>query len=491
MKWRNSISFRLSLTLLGLTIGCLVGISIGISTALENFFIQDTQGSLKRQAKAMADRAGKGWSHSEDLSDWTNLIAQQGQVQVFIYSAAGTVRMQALGVPDSTAVQLPQDLISKTLKGIPQQGRFWIPAYPKYPWWLYSTEPVRQAAVRHGGSATAIGAVYIAVPLKRPKQFAQKVNGLVMGIAIMAVSGAAIAGVFLSRSVIYPLQRLQQQAQKLKSGDYSARSTLQGTDELAQLGYLLNEMAAKLALTLENLKFQEISRRELMANVSHDFRTPLASLRLNLDAVLDGVVRGDKARQFLQRGCREIDYLSRLVDQLLMLSRADAGQLQVQPQAVSAVAIAQECLSRMALIADQAGMKLRLTSVPDLPKVWVDPQLTGQAILNVLDNAMKYGSGGELIRLQVLPVSERDERKYVPILVQDWGKGMEQDTLRRSTERSYRGREESPEEGLGLGLAIAKQVCQLQGGRLYLHSEPNQGTIVILLLPVFQEAMQH
>jgi signal transduction histidine kinase len=487
MKWWNSISFRLGLTLLGLTIGSLVGISIGISTNLENFFIQDTQANLQRQAKGLAKQACKGWNHSENLSKWIRLAAQQGQMQIFIYNTDGTVWTQTLGVPDSTAVKLPQDLIPKTLKGMPQQGRFWIRDYPKYPWWLYSTEPICQGSARQGGTGAVVGAVYIAVPLKRPKQFAQQVNGLVMGSAIAAVGAAAIAGLILSRSLTYPLQHLRQQAQKLKSGDYSIRSTLRGKDELAQLGYLLNEMAAKLAITLDNLKFQESSRRELMANVSHDFRTPLANLRLNLDAVLDGVVQGNKARQFLQRGCREIDYLSRLVDQLLMLARADAGQIQVQPQAVSAVAIAQECVSRMTLIANQAGIEFKLTIAPNLPKVWVDPQLTGQAILNVLDNAIKYGCDGGLIRLQVLPVNERNQHQYVPILVQDWGKGMKQDTLRHSTERNYRGREERLEEGLGLGLAIAKQVCQLQGGGLHLHSEPNQGTTVILLLPVFLE----
>jgi signal transduction histidine kinase len=487
MKWWNSISFRLNLTLLGLTMGCLVGISISISTNLENFFIQDTQISLRRQAKGLASQAVKEWNRSGNLSEWTRLTAQQGQMQVFIYDATGAIRAQALGVPDSTAVQLPQDLIPKTLEGMPQQGRFWIPKYPKYPWWLYSTEPVRQDPALQGGTRTVMGAVYIAVPLKRPKQFAQQVNGLVMGSALATVGVAAIAGLILSRSLTHPLQHLQQQTQKLKSGDYSVRSTLKGRDELAQLGYLLNEMTAKLSITLENLKFQESSRRELMANVSHDFRTPLANLRLNLDAVLDGVVQGNKARQFLQRGCREIDYLSRLVDQLLMLARADAGQLQVQPQAVSAVAIAQECLSRMALIANQADIELKLATASNLPKVWVDPKLTGQAILNVLDNAIKYGCDGGLIRLQVLPVTERNQRQYIPILVQDWGKGMELEILRRSTERSYRGREERLEEGLGLGLAIAKQVCQLQGGGLHLHSEPNQGTTVILLLPVFLE----
>jgi signal transduction histidine kinase len=485
MKWWHSISLRLNLTLLSLTIGSLVGLSTILGTTLEKFFVQDTQLNLQRQAKVLASQAGEEWNDRKGLSRGAKLAAQQGQAQVFIFNAAGAVWVQqTLGVPDSAAVELPKDLIPQTLAGMPQQGRFWIPNYPKYPWWLYGTEPVHQSSNSPMSRAKVIGAVYIAVPLKRPKQFAQQVQGLVMGMAIASVGVAAIAGLILSRSLIYPLRHLQQQAQKLKLGDYSARSTLKGKDELAQLGHLLNEMAAKLAATLKTLKLQETSRRELMANISHDFRTPLANLRLNLDAVLDGVVKGNTARQFLSRGCREIDYLSRLVDQLLLLARADTGQLQVKPQAVSATAIAQECLSRMKLLADQAGLKLKLSNVPDLPQVWVDPELTGQAILNLLDNAIKYGSDGGLIRLQVLSVTERNQRSYIPVLVQDRGKGMEQDTLQRSMERSYRGDEDGLRDGLGLGLAIAKQVCQMQGGQLYIHSEPNQGTTVILLLPV-------
>jgi hypothetical protein len=128
MKWWNSISFRLNLTLLGLTMGCLVGISISISTNLENFFIQDTQISLRRQAKGLTSQAVKEWNRSGNLSEWTRLTAQQGQMQVFIYDATGAMRAQALGVPDSTAVQLPQDLIPKTLEGMPQQGYLGYPS---------------------------------------------------------------------------------------------------------------------------------------------------------------------------------------------------------------------------------------------------------------------------------------------------------------------------------------------------------------------------
>ena len=192
-----------------------------------------------------------------------------------------------------------------------------------------------------------------------------------------------LAAWLLARSFTHPLERLHQQAKRLEAGDYATRSGIKGKGELAQLSHSLDEMAAKLSVTLEALKAQEISRRQLVANVSHDLRTPLASLRVELEAILDKVVSGEKARQYLLRACRETDYLARLVEQLLFLARADAGQLQVNRQAVSAVAIAQECLSRLELTARNARLHLELLATPDLPQVWIDPELTGQMVLNL------------------------------------------------------------------------------------------------------------
>ena len=235
---------------------------------------------------------------------------------------------------------------------------------------------------------------------------------------------------------------------------------------MAQLSRLLNQMAARLSQTLQALQAQETARRELVANVSHDLRTPLAALRVELEAVLDGIVTGEKAQQYLRRACREIDFLSRLVDQLLLLAKADAGQLQVQPQAVSAVAIAQECLSRMELIAAQSALEICLNAEAALPQVWVDPKLTGQVVLNLLDNAVKYAPASEVINVNARSPITVEGKGYVPLEVRDRGPGIEPAILQRITERFYRASSARPKGGLGLGLAIAQQVCQLQNALL-------------------------
>ena len=478
MKWR-SVSIRLSLILLGLTLGSLFGLTLALDMALKRFFVQSAQMRLTRQAEAFATQVEPHWGQNAMVQQWSDLMAQQGALQVVVFNADSAERLRSEGVDRVGVVELPANLIGTTLMQGQQKGRFWVSSDPLYPWWLYGTAPIAQGAL-----SEPVGAIYVAMPLRRPKQFAQQVKGMVIGMAAAAAGVSAVAAMLLSRSITHPLYRLQQQAAQLKAGNYEARSQIKGQDELAQLSRLLNQMAARLSQTLQALQAQETARRELVANVSHDLRTPLAALRVELEAVLDGIVTGKKAQQYLRRACREIDFLSRLVDQLLLLAKADAGQLQVQPQAVSAVAIAQECLSRMELIAAQSALEICLNAEAALPQVWVDPKLTGQVVLNLLDNAVKYAPASEVIDVNARSPITVEGKGYVPLEVRDRGPGIEPAILQRITERFYRASSARPKGGLGLGLAIAQQVCQLQNALLEIESQPTQGTTVRLLLPV-------
>lgn len=476
MKPWQSVSARLTVTLLTVTLGSLVGLFLILNAALMRFFVQDAQANLIRQAVALATHTQAHWQNAPQVHQLANLSSQQGQVQVMVLDQTGKARVICRGGPNLEVLPLPPAVIAQTFAGTSQTGQF---QGANSAFWLYSTAPIRSAAGNQ-----IVGAVSVAMPLRRPQQFADQVGKLVMGVAIAATTLAAVAGWGISRSLTNPLRALRQQTQRLEAGDYTARSALKGADEFAQLSRLLDRMAAKLAQTLAALQAQETARRELVANVSHDLRTPLASLRVGLEAILDGIVTGDQVQIYLQRACREIDYLSNLVEQLLLLSKADAGQLSTQPQAVSAIAIAQECLARMQAFAAQADLALELVTVPDLPLVWVDPALTGQAILNVIDNAIKYAADGKVVRLQALAPVEHDRQHFVPLQVKDYGCGMDAEMVQQATQRFYRGDHSRPRGGMGLGLAIAQQVCQLQHGHLQIESVSGQGTVITFLLPV-------
>lgn len=478
MKPWQSVSTRLTLTLLTVTLGSLLGFFQILNTALTRFFVRDAQAGLSQQAIALATHTPTLWNDARQVRQLANLSSQQGRGQVIIVDAQGKPRIICRGIEELDEIVLPADGIAKTLAGISQTGELRVQSNPTYSAWLYSTAPIRSTQNQ------IMGAVFVVMPLRRPQQFAVQVKGVVMSVAIAATTLAIIVGWLISRSLTRPLRLLQQQALRLEAGDYTARSQLTGQGELAQLSHLLDQMADKLTHTLTALKAQETARRELVANVSHDLRTPLASLRIGIEAILDEIVTGDQAQVYLQRACCETDYLSNLVEQLLFLAKADAGQLQIQTQAVSAVAIAQECLSRMQASASKAGLELKLYVEQPIPAVQVDPALTGQIILNLIDNAIKYASDGKMVCLNVLSPIKQNQTDYVPLQVQDDGRGMEPEMVNRATERFYRGDHSRPRGGMGLGLAIAQQLCQLQNGSLYVKSKINQGTVIILLLPI-------
>ncbi|MEL6552789.1 MAG: HAMP domain-containing sensor histidine kinase [Cyanobacteria bacterium J06621_11] len=480
----RSVSTRLGLILLGLTLGSLLGTALVLDWSLQRFFVQGAQTKLARFSRTFSAQVSPVWDETATVQSWTDLMAKQGLLQVVVFDAEGQERLRGEDVHNSGVVELPPGLIQSALTAGMQSGLFEVPGDSTYPWWLYAAEPIYPAEVQRPPLVAPIGVTYVAMPLRQPSQFATAVRHRVITTALVVTGVSAIAALLLSRSITQPLERLQQQAIQLKKGDYEARSNIKGKDELAALSNLLNELAIRLAKTLRSLKEQETSRRELVANVSHDLRTPLASLKIELEAMLDGVVVGRQAEEYLRRASRETDFLTQLVEQLLFLAQADAGALEVELRAVSAVAIAQECLSRIEPTAAQLGIRLYLKAEDNLSAVWVDPALIGQVVLNLLDNAVKYAPSEEGIYLAVRsPITFKDGR-YIPLEVRDYGPGMDSNILEKVTERFYRASSARPKGSFGLGLAIARQICQMQNARLQIESQLNQGTTVRLLLPI-------
>jgi len=491
MKPWQSLSTRLTFTLLIVTLGSVAGLFVIIDRALMQFFVKESQTTLARQADVLANKSSTYWQDLKVVRELTEITSQQGRVETIIFNRDRHILWQSSGIKPHSSVQLPAELIPKTLTGVSQSGRLYVAKNPHFQWWLYHTAPIKNIQLQNSPENQIIGVVYVAMPLKRPRRFADEVKWLVMLTAMFSAGIATATGLILSRTLTSPLANLREQVQQLEAGNYKVRSHLQGNDELAKLGHILDRMAEKLMQTLTALQAQEQARRELVANISHDLRTPLASLRLGLEAVIDGVVTGNRVQEYIQRACRETDYIAHLVEQLLLLAQADAGQLTVHPQSVCATAIAQECIYLMQPIAIQAGLELVLEITSKNTSVWVDPELTGQVIINLIDNAIKYAPESQTVCLNILPAIEKDKSEYIPLQVQDFGQGMTEHVLQRVTERFYRQNNSRPRGGIGLGLAIAFEVCRLQSGFLEVKSELEKGTIITLYLPIIKQVQSN
>jgi signal transduction histidine kinase len=294
----------------------------------------------------------------------------------------------------------------------------------------------------------------------------------------LLLAGALGAGIALviarwvARGMTQPLRDMAQAARRMETGDYGARVRTTSVDEVGQLAQAFNRMSAELD-QLERL------RRDLVANVSHELKTPISALRAHLENLLDGVERPDP--ETLQVMLAQSDRLGRLVDQLLDLSRLESGDVPLQREQVALAPLVSEVLSEIEVARADRGVALERRLAEDLPPVFADRERIHQVLFNLLDNAVRFTPDGGSVT-----VSAERHDGAVDVHVADTGSGIAPEHLPRLFERFYRvdPARSKKEGGTGIGLAIARSVVEAHGGRIWAESSPGQGSVFTFELPV-------
>jgi|FaiFalDrversion2_1042247.scaffolds.fasta_scaffold00772_3 two-component system phosphate regulon sensor histidine kinase PhoR len=221
-------------------------------------------------------------------------------------------------------------------------------------------------------------------------------------------------------------------------------------------------------------------RRDFVANVSHELRTPLAALKSALETLRAGAQDDPQARDlFLSRAEEETERMARLVEELLELSRLEAGVDAAPPQPVDLPGLLGRAVERMAPLAREKGLHLELRLPPSLPSVQGDAERLERALLNLLDNAIKFTPSGGSVT-----VAAAEAEGGVLLTVRDTGVGIEPADLPRVFERFYKADRSRQQPGAGLGLAIVKHIVEAHGGRVWAESAPGQGATFSLFLPL-------
>ena len=303
-----------------------------------------------------------------------------------------------------------------------------------------------------------------------------------LGLA-MLLPPSAIFSFLVARRTTHRLDALTGAAKALRNGDYGARVTVSGQDEVAHLQADFNAMADELARTLADLQVQRDTvtrllqaRREMMASVSHELRTPVATVRAMLESNL---ARGsDEPPKVLQHDLAVIDgemaRLQRLIDDLFLLARADAGRLELDRRPTDVAASAQRVVDALAPLAWQAGRVTVIADLPaGLPPAHADAERLGQVLANLVRNAVRHTEPGGIVA-----VALRAEPDAVALEVRDTGTGIAPDELPQIWERFYRGEEERARagDGAGLGLALVKELTEAMGGTVAVESDVGKGS---------------
>lgn len=298
--------------------------------------------------------------------------------------------------------------------------------------------------------------------------------GLIFGLGVPAVVLLAGAGGYaLAWRALAPVGRMTRRAQAITAENLSERLPVEnGDDELGRLAMVFNSVFARLERSFEQL-------RRFTADASHELRTPLTALRSVGEVGLAERRTAEEYREIIGSMLEEADRLARLVDSLLTISRADGGQVKLHRQDEDLAALAREVAQQLGILAEEKRQALEVAA-PEPVWASVDPLVVRQALLNLVDNAIKYSPEGAKVCIFVRSVAEGAELE-----VSDNGPGIAPEHQARIFDRFYRidtGRSRQM-GGVGLGLAITRWAAEAHGGRVELHSEAGVGSTFRLMLP--------
>jgi two-component system sensor histidine kinase BaeS len=295
---------------------------------------------------------------------------------------------------------------------------------------------------------------------------------LAIAAAAAAVTAVAVSW-FVARRVTGTVRGLAGASAALAAGSLDTRMPVTGEDEVGALARSFNEMAARLEQT-------EQRRRELLSDVAHELRTPLATIDGYLEAVDDGVMQADVRVLASVRG--EVQRLTRLADDLQRVSRAEERQLDLHLSRVAPQELVETARAAAAPAYADKGVRLSTATGDAVPAVQVDPDRLGEVLANLLENALRHTPGGGSVTLG----AHANGNSTVELAVSDSGDGIAAEHLPRVFERFYRAdrARDRAGGGSGIGLAIAKAIVEAHGGRISAESAgPGRGATFRVALP--------
>lgn len=482
----QTIRARLSLnTLIVLALGMILATALAWQ-AVAGLYINTQRDNLLAQAKLIAT-ALQGQALPENPQPYlqtsniapgihTRLLTDGGAVVVGLPLADADVQMplaeQNASIPTSELIQRPE--IDSALKGNPATAIRKVFGSQRV---LYAAAPI----YADDGQITSI--VYIATSLPATGLPANIILQLI-GAILIAMILATLAGGYLAQQIAHPLEGLADAAKSIASGNLKVHAPADsGIKELQGLGQTFNSMT-------ESLRQSDEAKKAFIADVTHELRTPLTVIKGTIETLEDGALDDLEGRgPLLTSMQRETERLIRLVNELLVLTRADAGSLRLEIRPLDLLELIKQRCELLSSLATRQNIKLKFGVGEFAPEkhVLADPDRLSQVLDNLLDNAIRHSPPDSSIT-----VSITESTNGVECSVSDQGSGIPAEHLPYIFERFYRvdKSRQRKDGGTGLGLAIARALIHAQGGHISAQSSEGKGTTITFWLPASDTASQ-
>ncbi len=326
-----------------------------------------------------------------------------------------------------------------------------------------------------------LGVVRLSMPLSEVEEQIQFIYRIVLIGGIIAVIITLIIGYLISRGISRPIAEMKEIAERIAKGDFSKRASLKTQDELGQLAKSLNQMADELQNNIDSLKKMNQVRTDFVANVSHELKTPLTSIKGFVETLEDGAINDkETATRFLSIIKKHTNQLTSIVDDLLSLTELEYSKEKIEKKEFNLKDLLNEVILGFGHALSQKEHKLETNFEGENFDIQADKLKLEQVIVNLIANAIKYTK--EKGNIQILL---SDKNNALIFTVEDNGIGIPKEHLDRIFERFYRVDKARSRKlgGTGLGLSIVKHIVTLHKGSVDVVSQMESGTKVTVLLP--------
>ncbi|MGG3739097.1 ATP-binding protein [Aeribacillus pallidus] len=323
------------------------------------------------------------------------------------------------------------------------------------------------------------GGVLLTSPISGAEQMISQINKKLFFIIVISLAVTFILSWLLSKWHVFRIARIKKATEKVAQGDYSVQLELNSTDELGELATAFNEMVKQLEASQQEIERLEKRRRQFMADVSHELKTPLTTIRGLIEGLQSGMIPPEEQERCIQLMNKETSRLIRLVNENLDYEKIRSNQIQLYKTEIPLIDVFEIIKEQLVLFAEEKGNTITIEVQPDV-HVFADYDRIVQIIMNITKNSIQFTENGHIILRGI------KQNHHTIIEIEDTGIGMDPQEVEQIWERFYKAdlsRTNHQFGEFGLGLSIVKQLVKLHEGEIEVESEKGKGTLFRIRFP--------
>lgn len=348
---------------------------------------------------------------------------------------------------------------------------------------IYQNTMLHLAVPIRDKSGVVIGAVLVSGPMKIQESTIVQYEKYLIFSLVVGLFVAILLALYFSRQLVQPIIKIKEAALVMAAGKYDYKTNVQRKDELGSLADSMNVLSERLVEAEELREGLEQSRRDFFSKVSHELRTPITVVKGYADTLADGMIEdSQKEEAYIERIQRECESMERLVSDLLILSRMQNPDYELNMEVLNIIAVAQDAMRSIRILMEEKKLKGMVTFDDMECMVEGDYDRIRQLFTILLQNAVKYSYEGTEISVHVWK-----KERYVIADVKDYGSVIPKEEWENIFEKFYRASNHGAKEGSGLGLMVAKNIVERHGGKISVTSSEEEGSCFRVEFPETSE----